>query len=375
MKAFRSAFQGLPDPRADNARHDLCEVLFIALVATLCGADGCAEIAEFGQSKEELLRRMLRLEHGIPSHDTFSRVFRMLQPEAFEATFQRFMTGFAKANKLKTTGVVAVDGKALRGAFERGRQSTPLHMVNVWAVEARMCLAQCKAPGRNESAGAMEALAALDLEGCIVTADALHCHGGFAAIVRERGGEYVLALKANRSKLFAMASRRFTAGGERSVAEKIELGSHDRREARRATVLRAVGFADEASFPGIKALGRITSRRRCRGKAADPPSVRYFLLSKYVSAKRLLAIVRSHWGIENQLHWVLDVVMNEDRNRARKDHAPQNLATLRRLALNILRAHPDDKSMRRKIKRAGWDDAFLISLISHMRSPCPGGGG
>ena len=163
MKAFRSAFQGLPDPRADNARHDLCEVLFIALVATLCGADGCAEIAEFGQSKEELLRRMLRLEHGIPSHDTFSRVFRMLQPEAFETTFQRFMTGFAKANKLRTTGVVAVDGKALRGAFERGRQSTPLHMVNVWAVEARMCLAQRKAPGRNESAGAMEALAALDL--------------------------------------------------------------------------------------------------------------------------------------------------------------------------------------------------------------------
>jgi predicted transposase YbfD/YdcC len=366
MKAFRSVFQRLPDPRADNARHDLCEVLFIALAATLCGAESCAEMAEFGQSKEGLLRRLLRLEHGIPSHDTFSRVFRMLQPDAFEAVFRQFIAGFAKANKLKTTGVVAIDGKALRGAFERGRQSTPLHMVNVWAVEARICLAQRKAPGRNESAGAMEALAALNLEGCIVTADALHCHRDFAARVRECGGDYVLALKANRSKLFATASSRFTRGGERSVAERIEPCSHDRREARRAIVLRAAHFA-EADFPGIKALGRITSRRRRLGKAADPPSVRYFLLSKYVSAKRLLAIVRSHWSIENQLHWVLDVVMNEDKNRARKDHAPENLATLRRLALNILQAHPDGKSMRRKIKRAGWDDAFLISLISHMR--------
>ena len=367
MKAFTSVFRRLPDPRAGNARHDLCEVLFIALAAMLCGAESCAEMAEFGQSKEGLLRLLLRLEHGIPSHDTFSRVFRILQPGAFERTFRRFMKGFARANKLKITGVVAIDGKALRGAFERGRQSTPLHMVNVWAVEARMCLAQLKAPGRNESAGALEALAALDLEGCTVTADALHCHADFAATVQERGGDYVLALKANQSKLFAMASSRFTRSGERSVAEKIELCSHDRREARRATVLRGADFADKANFPGVKALGRITSRRHCLGKAADPTSVRYFLLSKYVSAKRLLSVVRSHWSIENQLHWVLDVAMNEDKNRARKDHAPQNLAILRRLALNILRAHPDGKSMRRKIKRAGWDDAFLTSLISHMR--------
>lgn len=367
MKAFKKVFRGLPDPRADNARYDLCEVLFIALAATLCGADSCAEMAEFGQSKEGFLRVLLRLEHGIPSHDTFSRVFRLLDPEAFEKAFRRFITGFAKANKLALTGVVAVDGKALRGAFERGRRSTPLHMVNVWAVEARICLTQRKAPGRNESAGALEALALLDLEGCIVTADALHCHRGFAAIVRERGGDYILALKNNQSKLFAAAGRRFARSGERSTAEGIEPSTHDRREVRRATVLRDARFAAHDEFPGVKALGRITSRRRSHDKPAEPQLVRYFLLSKYVSAKRLLAIVRSHWGIENKLHWVLDVVMNEDRNRARRDHAPENLATLRRLALNILRAHPDDKSMRRKIKRAGWDDAFLTSIISHMR--------
>jgi predicted transposase YbfD/YdcC len=367
MRTFKRVFRGLPDPRADNARHDLCEVLFSALAATLCGADSCAEMAEFGQSKEGFLRALLRLEHGIPSHDTFSRVFRLLEPEAFERAFRRFMMGFAKANKLTLTGVVAVDGKALRGAFERGRRSTPLQMVNVWAAEARICLAQRKAPGRNESAGALEALALLDLEGCIVTADALHCHRGFAAMVRERGANYVLALKSNQSKLFAAAARRFARSGERSTAERIEPSTHDPREARRATVLRDARFAAADEFPGVKALGRITSRRRSHHKPAEQPLVRYFLLSKYVSAKRLLAIVHSHWGIENKLHWVLDVIMNEDRNRARRDHAPENLATLRRLALNILRAHPDDKSMRRKVKRAGWDDAFLMSIISHMR--------
>lgn len=366
MKTFQRVFGRLPDPRANNARHDLCEVLFIALAATLCGAESCAEMAEFGQSKEGLLRLMLRLEHGIPSHDTFSRVFRMLQPAAFEQTFRRFIAGFAKANRLELTGVVAVDGKALRGAFTRGRQSTPLHMVNVWAAEARMCLSQCQAPGRNESAGALQALALLDLDGCIVTADALHCHRGFAATVRERGGDYVLALKANQSKLFAAAERRFKRGGERSVAERIEPASHDRRETRSATVVRVTNFAD-GEFPGLKALGRITSRRRLHGKGAEPPLVRYFLLSKHISAKRLLTVVRAHWSIENQLHWVLDVVLKEDLSRTRKDHAPENLATLRRLALNILHAHPDNKSMRRKTKRAGWDDAFLMSLLSHMR--------
>jgi predicted transposase YbfD/YdcC len=367
MKAFKRVFRGLPDPRAGNARHDLFEVLFIALAATLCGADSCSEMAEFGQSKEGFLRLFLRLEHGIPSHDTFSRVFRLLKPEAFEKAFRRFIAVFAKANELTLTGVVAVDGKALRGAFERGRRSTPLHMVNVWAVEARMSLAQRKAPGRNESAAALEALAMLDLEGCIVTADALHCHRGFAAMVLDRGGDYVLALKNNQSKLFAAAGRRFARSGERSTAERIEPSTHDRREVRRATVVRDVRFGADDEFPGVKALGRITSRRRSHDKPAEPPLVRYFLLSKYVSAKRLLAIVRSHWGIENKLHWVLDVIMNEDRNRARRDHAPENLATLRRLALNILRTHPDDKSMRRKMKRAGWDDAFLTSIISHMR--------
>ena len=152
MEDFRACFSDLPDPRAANARHDLLEVLFIALAALLCGAQGCSDMAEFGEAKESFLRGLLRLEHGIPSHDTFSRVFRLLDPQAFEAGFRHFAAAFAES----LTGVVAIDGKAVRGAFERGRRSTPLHLVNVWAAEARLAIAQRLAPSRNEVAGALE---------------------------------------------------------------------------------------------------------------------------------------------------------------------------------------------------------------------------
>jgi predicted transposase YbfD/YdcC len=367
MRSFRRAFRALPDPRAENARHDLLEVLVIALAAVLCGATSCSEMEEFGLSKEGLLRLVLRLEHGIPSHDTFSRVFRLLNPHAFEAVFRRFMAAFAKANGLTLTGVVAIDGKALRGAYERGGQATPLQLVNVFAVEARMALAQRKAPGRNESAGALEVLDLLCLDGCVVTADALHCHRAFAVAVLERGGDYVLAIKANRGPLFRAVTQQFARSGRRRSAEQIDSSSHGRREQRRATVMRSPSFAAVHNFPGVVAVGRITSRRRRRGHRADPSLVRYYLLSKSISPKRFLSIARSHWSIENRLHWALDVHFAEDGNRARKDNAPENLAILRKLALNIHRTHPYRASIRRKIKRAGWDDAYLMATLSHMR--------
>jgi len=367
MGKFKKVFRGLPDPRADNAQHELADILFIALAALLCGAETSSDMAEFGLAKEEFFRQILVLKHGIPSHDTFSRVFRLLDPQAFAATFRQFMAAFAEANKLDLSGVVAIDGKALRGAFERGRQATPLHMVNVWAADARMVLAQRKAPGRNEVAGALELLGLLSLDGCIVTADALHCHRAMAVGVLERGGDYVLALKENQSSLFAAVKRRFARAGKRSVAERLELSTHDRREHRRATVIRDTTLVVEHDFPGIAAVARITSRRRVHDGRAKPPVVRYFLLSQYVPARTLLRIQRSHWTVENQLHWVLDVVLDEDRSRTRKDNAPENLAVLRGFVLNILRSHPSTTPMRRKIKRAGWDNAFLIELLDHMR--------
>jgi predicted transposase YbfD/YdcC len=367
MGKFKKVFRSLPDPRAQNARHDLLEILVIALAAVLCGAEDCSDMAEFGRSKEWLLRVFLRLEHGVPSHDTFSRVFRLLNPQGFERIFRRFMATFAKANGVALTGVVAVDGKALRGAYERGASASPLQMVNVFAVEARMALAQQKAPGRNETAGALEVLELLSLEGCIVTADALHCTRAFANSVLARGADYALAIKANRGPLFRTVVQQFARSGTRRVSEQIEPASHDRREMRRSTVMRNTGLATLHRFPGVVAIGRVTSRRRLRGRSADKPFVRYYLLSKYLSPKRLLSVTRSHWAIENQLHWVLDVHFGEDANRTRKDNAPENLAILRRLALNILRTHPEKASIRRKIKRAGWDETFLISMLAQMR--------
>jgi predicted transposase YbfD/YdcC len=367
MQKFARIFQRLRDPRAPNALHELLDILVIALAAVLCGAKGPTDMALFGRSKKQLLRQFLQLQHGIPSHDTFSRVLRALDPEAFEQAFRRFMAAFAEANGIKLTGVVAIDGKALRGAYERGKSSTPLHMVNVFATEARMALASRKAPGRNEAKGALEVLRMLSLEGCIVTGDALHCNRPFVETVLKRGGHYAVALKQNQGKLFEAVARHFARAGKRSVAKRLEPSTHDRHESRRATVIRNTSVAAANHFPGVVAVARITSRRRLHGKRADKPAVRYYLLSKYIAAKRLLQIVRSHWGIENRLHWVLDVVFDEDGNRTRKDNGPENLAILRRFALNIIRSHPDRISMRQKVKRAGWDDAFLLDLLSHMR--------
>jgi predicted transposase YbfD/YdcC len=207
----------------------------------------------------------------------------------------------------------------------------------------------------------------LSLEGCIVTADALHCNRSFATAVLDRGAHYALALKENQAKLHAAVVRRFARGGTRSSALRSEPSTHDRHESRRATVIRDTSVAAANRFPGVVALARITSRRRLRGKHAEKPAMRYYLLSKYIPAKRLLATVRSHWGIENRLHWVLDVTFDEDANRSRKDNAPENLAILRRLALNIIRGHPARISLRQKVKRAGWDDAFLRDILCHMR--------
>jgi predicted transposase YbfD/YdcC len=364
MRGFISIFRDVEDPRAENARHDLLELLFIALAAVLCGAENCADMAEFGLAKEDVLREVLRLEHGIPSHDTFSRVFRLMDATAFEAAFRHFMAAFAKSHRLK--GVVAVDGKAVKGAFARGAKATPLHLVNVWAAEQRLVLAQRQAPGRNEVAAAVEIVKLLSLKGCTLTVDALHCHRAMAQAVLDRGGEYVLALKENQSALFADAKQLLAQAANADTVSTETTAGHDRWERRRATVVVDKTLAKTHDFPGIRAVARVDAWRRPNGQT-DEVTSRYFLLSRPLPAARLMAVVRTHWTIENQLHWVLDVVFDEDRARNRKDHGPQNLALLRRLALNLLRSHPDKASIRRKIKKAGWDDMFLLSILAQMR--------
>jgi len=364
MRKFKRVFSNLEDPRASNARHDLLEIVFIALAATLCGAQHCTEMAQFGRSKEALLRQLLSLEHGIPSHDTFSTVFRVLDPHVFVAALGKFTKAFnRRLDKHKT---IAIDGKALRGAYRRGERFTPLHLVNVWASQARMALAQRKAPNRNEIAAALEALALLDLDGAIVTADALYCTVAMAKIILDRKGHYVLALKKNRARLFTVTEARLKAARGASRARQPTALLHDRHERRSAVVMPAPDMAEQYGFPGLKAIGRIDSWRRS-GVTPAKRKVRYFLLSRKLSAAQLLKTVRGHWGIENNLHWILDVVFGEDRCRSRMDHAPENLAVLRKLAINMLQASPYTASMRRKMLHAAWNDDFLLSLFAHMR--------
>jgi predicted transposase YbfD/YdcC len=360
MERFLECFSAVPDPRAENALHDLTEILFIALLATLCGAKGCCDIALFAQTKEDLLRSVLTLKHGVPSHDTFSRVFRMLDPDGFEKSFRRFMKAFAEAAR----GVIALDGKALRRAYERGKSHMPPVMVTAWSAQTRMALANTLAPGNNEAAAALQLIELLQLKGCVVTGDALHCHRAMAKAVVRQGGDYVLAVKSNQPSLLGDAKAAIAAA-ERKGATTIstEDTRHGRKESRTALVASAGEMAEKHDFPGLKAVARISSKR---GK--DKIVERYFLLTRRYGRDDVLRIVREHWTIENGLHWPLDVVLDEDLARHRKDNAPVNLAVLRRLALNIARAHPDAKtSLRGKFKRAGWDESFLFDMLSHMR--------
>ena len=357
-------FSDLADPRAGNAVHDLTELLFIGLAALLCGAQSCTDMADFGRAKEGYLRDILRLDHGIPSHDTFSRVFRMLDPTAFEAAFRTFMAAFGRAATVE--GVVAIDGKAVRGAFQRGRKSTPLHLVNVWAADARLALAQRTAPGRNEVAAALEVVQLLSLENCVVTADALHCHGTMARRSSTVAAPMCWPSRRTSRPFMRRCCAVSTPPGTPTRRWPSSRSAHGRYEHRHVAVVSDATLADRHGFPGIRAVARLTSHRRAQGQQTEVV-VRYFLLSQAFPAARVLQIVRAHWTIENQLHWVLDVVFNEDGARNRKDHGPENIAILRKLALNILRAHPEKASIRRKIKRAGWDNAFLNSIIAHMR--------
>jgi predicted transposase YbfD/YdcC len=366
MERFADCFSEVEDPRGPNALHDLTEILFIALLATLCGATNCSDMALFARTKEGLLRSVLDLEFGPPSHDTFSRIFRMLDPAAFEKAFQRFMKAFSAQLKLRRSkGVIAIDGKALRCAYERGKSHMPALMVTAWGAHARMALANVLAQQGGEAAAALSLIELLALRNCVVTADALHCRRDTAQAIVERKGNYVLAVKDNQPKLLQAAKTAIGAArrktGKRS-AKRQEL-AHGRKESRIAFVTSAKAVAPELGFPGLQAFAMISSRR---GK--DKTIERYYLLSRHYPPSQLLTMVREHWGIENRLHWTLDVVLDEDLARNRKDNAPANLAILRRLALNIARAHPDKKtSMRGKLKRAGWDESFMFDMLANMR--------
>lgn len=362
MEGIRVLFSGVEDPRSGNAqRHDLLEMLTVALCAVLSGAKTSTDIARFGEIKLELLRRFLTLEHGVPSHDTFSRLFRLLDADAFATCFGRFVEAFTRAS----AELVAVDGKSLRRSFDRAQAGSALNLICAWAAEQRLVLAQRAVPAGGEEITALpKLLAMLDLAGRVVSADAMHCQKDTARQILGQGGDYVLALKDNQPNLHADVRLLIDDPqvAPDAVFESVD-GDHGRIETRRAEVLYDIDWLAEAhAWPGLAAVGRITAHREIDGKTTS--ATRYYLLSKPFPAERFAALARGHWGIENQLHWVLDMVMDEDHARSRKDNAAENLAALRRLALNLVRANPDKRPVRAKFQRAAWDETFLLELLN-----------
>jgi predicted transposase YbfD/YdcC len=367
---FLEAFEDVPDPRDFTAQHDLTDVIFVALAAVLCGAVHCTEMAVFAETRLELLRQFVPLEHGAPSHDTFTRLFRALDPQAFNAAFMRFMAAFGAQARIATRqvggkGQVAVDGKSLRRAYDKGRAHMPPLMVTVFDCETFMSLSQVVAAAGGETQGAIEAIKLLSLKGCIVTADALHCHRRFTQTVRDAGGDYVLALKGNQFKLVKQAAAAHDAAAHKAAIHEHEGQAHGRHEIRRAFVIPFTQAPSAYALVGLKALARVESWRTQDGKTTH--TVRAYALSRRMTPKEVLRVVRNHWAIENHLHWQLDVLMAEDQTRNRKNNAPANLAVLRRLALNILRAEPTNIPLSHKRLKARWNNEDLLQLMTHMR--------
>jgi len=362
LDQFTECWEGLDDPRSGNAAlHDFHELLLIALCAVLSGGQGAVDMALFAKSKEHYLRGFLKLENGPPSHDTFSRLFRNLDPEQFRVAFQRFMAKFSQG----CHGVVAIDGKVLRRSFDRASGRSALNMVSAWGCEQRLVLAQTATDSKsNEITAVPKLLRMLALKDTIVTADALHCQRAIAEQIVEQGGDYALALKSNQNAMYEDVKLFFDDPEcEASVGAPLVETSRGRIETRTASVSNDIGWLQRShGWPGLGAIGRVVRTRKTEGKTSSEAA--FYLLSQTVTPERLNAIVRQHWEIENRLHWRLDVVMNEDQDRTRLGHGPENLAVLRHMALNAMQKEGSKGSLRGKFKRAGWNDAFLTQLLS-----------
>jgi len=368
MEGFRVCFDGLRDPRTGNAgRHDLLEMLMVALCTVLCGGEDCTDMAEFAQTKLGFLRGFLRLEHGAPSHDTFSRLFRLLDPEQFRDCFQRFMTRFAEACQGDGGRVVAIDGKVLRRSFDKASSKSALHMVSAWGCEQRLVLGQIATDAKsNEITAIPKLLKMLSLEGAIVTVDALNCQRDIARQIIERNGNYVMALKGNQATLHQEV-RRFLDDPEStlSISAATVDADHGRIETRSAMLSTEIAWLqDDHDWPGLAAVGKVVRVRESADKTTTETA--YYLLSTPMTPQRFGEVVRSHWTVENRLHWCLDVIMNEDQMRNRLGHGPENLTVLRHMALNLVRKETSRGSLRKKLHRAAWSDSYLTQVLAQL---------
>ena len=372
-RALSEHFGSIEDPRVERTKlHPLLSIVTIALCAVISGAESWNEIEEFGEAMEDWFADFLELPNGIPSHDTFNRVFSAFDPRQFRECFLGWMRSVAGVLPAQ---VVALDGKALRGSHDKWADKGPIYMVSAWAAENRLILGQVKVDEKsNEITALPELLRCLAITGCIVTIDAMGCQREIAQQILDQSGDYVLALKGNQGTLhqdvevsFAEAMASQFDGVVHDHAETAGKG-HGRIEIRRTWVIDDAEVMEwinsHHQWPGLAAIGMVQSERRIGAERTE--ETRYYILSQKLSAARFGETVRSHWGIENQLHWVLDVAFHEDASRIRQGHAAENFAVLRHIALNLLRSHPTKKRLSIKGRRlkAGWDRAYLMRLLT-----------
>jgi predicted transposase YbfD/YdcC len=362
MESPLKYFAELKDPRVERTReHVLEEILLIAIAAILSGAGGWNEIEHYGKAKIDWLRTFLSLPSGIPSHDTFNRVFAALDPQELEKGFVSWVTSIAR---LTAGEVVAIDGKALRGTRKAGYKGI-VHLVSAWANTNNLVLAQRKVEDKsNEITAIPKLLAALELSGTVVTIDAMGCQTAIAEKIVDKKADYILAVKENQPLLLDDVQDSFRMLAADAVAEEIDCG-HGRVERRTCAVLGDLSLLDKpANWRGLRSLVRIQAERFHKASGKTERQTRYYISSLPPDATRLNQLIRQHWGIENKLHWVLDVAFGEDHSRKRAGHAAQNFSLLNRIALNLLKQDKTIKvGIHGKRLQAAWDHNYLLRLL------------
>src|SRR3954452_15338923 len=372
LETLIAAFETIEDPRCEwKVEHQLLDILVIAVCAVLGEAESFEDIALYGRCKEAWLRGFLALPNGIPSHDTFRRVFTLIDPDAFERCFLGWVRAVFRLGE-DGPRQVAIDGKTVRGSFDLRKGRSPLHLVSAYATEGGIVLAQRATETKGGELAVLPGLLdGLDLEGCLVSLDALACQPGIAERVAGRGGDYLLALKGNRKRAHAevkawFAANAFALGASlRPCFDAFDDG-HGRLVRRRVFACTDLApFTTLQDWPGLATVVAVETIRGIPGRGKVKAEIRHYLSSAKLSPEALAAAIRNHWRVENGLHWILDVVFREDASRVRERNAARNLALLRKVALNLARADGSLKaSLRGKRKYAGWDDAFMAALIA-----------
>jgi predicted transposase YbfD/YdcC len=361
-------FAGVTDIRVErNKLHKLSDILFLSLCAVISGADDCEEIAAYGCQKEAFLRQFIELANGIPSHDTINRVFKWMDKDEFNDCLHRW-----SAHILEFTDQyqLNIDGKVLRGTAKSGKKKSGICLISAWVESQRLVLGQLKAEEKStEKTAIPELLQSLDLKDAVVSIDAIACTRQVAGLIKEKQGDYLLALKKNQKQLFEQVNDHMQVRKRLLESHPWQDFGSGRLETRTCYVLDELRLLDDlADWPGIRQVVMVESQREKDGKTVS--QTRFYLSSLEATAKEFNVLVRNHWSIENKLHWMLDVVFREDQSRTRTGNAPENMATLRKMALQVLNQQNDKNSIKNRRKIAAWNDNYLLQLLKNADFMC-----